>query len=255
MTTMLFDKIMKNEKAMFVVDFFYCMSATFLCIPKIKKRATSISDEMYRIGVCSIGVVLLTAVFTGIIAALQASFQFEGLAPDVFIGTAVLKSVVVELGPVMTAVVMAAKITTSTAADIGFMADREQLDAMYVLNLDPVEHLIFPRVVACVIMMPILVTFANIVAVFGGWLTALIILGIDTNTFVAGTRKMYASKDIVISLVKAVSFGFIVSYFGAFYGSKAKGGAVGVGKYAMKAVVSANVMIIIFNFIVAFLLF
>ncbi len=246
---MLYEKIenrIKGAKKFFCV--FYRMMTQ---IPLVVKNPNILITEMYKTGIDSLLLVIFVALFTGVITALQASYQFKDLgAPETLFGMAVLKVIIVELGPVLTSLILVSKITSSTSAEIGTMVITEQVDAMKLLNLPPERFIIAPKFVAGVIMIPILIVFADVFAIVGAWLTSDAIVGIDTKTFTTGIKKFFNPQDYIVGLLKSVTFAAIITYVGCYFGYTARNGAYGVGKNTQKAVVYADVIILLFDFII-----
>ncbi len=207
--------------------------------------------QMQLIGIGSIPLVIVTAVFVGAVAAVQAAYQFQDYVPMVFLGTVVGKSVILELGPVLTALVVGGRVSASIAAELGTMKVTEQIDAMEVLAIDPVRYLVMPRMVACFIMLPVLTIFADFLAILGGMLVAHMSVGVDYATFVEGLRLFFYVDDVISGIIKAATFGTIIGLMGCYNGFRTHGGAQGVGRATMQAVVSSCICILITNYFLA----
>ncbi|RMH68712.1 MAG: ABC transporter permease [Gemmatimonadetes bacterium] len=212
-------------------------------------------DQMMKIGVNSMTLVSVTSVFTGMVAAVQAAYQVEGMGPPNFIGMVVGKSIIIELGPVLTGLVIAGRVGAAIAAEIGTMRVTEQIDAMETMALDPMRYLVMPRFVAGLLMLPTLTVYACFVAIVGGWFTAINVAPISTHTYFSGMQGFVTSLDIFAGFFKSVIFGGIITSIGCFYGYHTSGGAEGVGKSTMGAVVASSVMILISDYLVAALVF
>jgi phospholipid/cholesterol/gamma-HCH transport system permease protein len=211
--------------------------------------------QMQEIGLGSIPLVIITALFVGAVAAVQAAYQFQDYVPMIFLGTVVGKSVILELGPVLTALVVGGRVSASIAAELGTMKVTEQIDAMELLAIDPMRYLVMPRIVASVIMLPVLTIFADTLAILGGMVVAQIAVGVSTTTFTEGLRMFFYVDDVISGLVKAATFGLIIGLMGCFNGFRTFGGAQGVGKSTMQAVVSSCTCILITNYFLASVLF
>jgi phospholipid/cholesterol/gamma-HCH transport system permease protein len=211
--------------------------------------------QMNLIGIGSIPLVIVTSVFVGAVAAVQAAYQFQGYVPMVFLGTVVGKSVILELGPVLTALVVGGRVAASFAAELGTMKVTEQIDAMEVLAVDPIRYLVMPRIVACVVMIPVLTIFSDFLAILGGMVVANITIGVSVATFTEGLRLFFYVDDIISGQLKAVAFGGIIGLMGCFHGFNTFGGAQGVGRATMHAVVSSCILILISNYFLATVLF
>ena len=160
-----------------------------------------------------------------------------------------------ELGPVLGGIVVAGRVSAAIAAELGTMKVTEQIDALKTLSTDPFEYLVFPRVIAGIIALPILVGFADIIGIMGGWLVGVQSLGFNGTTYLQNTEIFLDSSDIFSGLIKASVFGFIITIMGCYHGFNSEGGAQGVGKSTMNAVVSSSILILATNYIMTNLLF
>src|SRR5690554_6794105 len=170
--------------------------------------------QMARLGVASIPIALFIAGFTGIVLALQASYTFTGAIPLYFVGVLVGKTMILELGPVLTGLALAGRVGANIAAEIGTMRVTEQIDALETLGYDPLAYLVVPRVIAGVLMFPVVVAFADAIGVLGGWITAINLLDLSTPEFMRGVRLFFDPFDVRYSLIKATSFGLVVTAIG-----------------------------------------
>ncbi|MBN1163463.1 MAG: ABC transporter permease [Candidatus Krumholzibacteriota bacterium] len=211
--------------------------------------------QMERIGIGSIPLVLVTSVFVGAVTAVQAAYQFQGFVPLRYLGAVVGKSVTLELGPVLTALVVGGRISAAIAAEMGTMKVTEQIDAMEMIAIDPVEYLVLPRVTAATVMLPVLAVFSNLLAILGGMVVARISIGVSFNLFEYGLKMLFRYQDLVGGLIKTVFFGFIIALMGCYNGFKTEGGAEGVGMSTMRAVVSSCLLILVSNYLLATLIF
>jgi phospholipid/cholesterol/gamma-HCH transport system permease protein len=203
--------------------------------------------QMARLGVASLPIALFIAAFTGIVMALQASYTFTGAVPLYFVGALVSKTMILELGPVLTGLALAGRVGANIAAEIGTMKVTEQLDALETLAYDPYAYLAVPRVLAGLIMFPAVVAFANATGIIAGWLTALFMLDMSTPEFVRGVRLFFVPFDIQFSLIKAASFGVAVTAIGSYFGFATTGGAEAVGDATTRAVVVGSMMILVLD--------
>ena len=193
--------------------------------------------QMRRLGVDSLPVALFLAVFTGIVLALLSSYMFTRAIPLYFVGTLVTKSIMLELGPVLTGMALAGRVGANVAAELGTMRVTEQIDALDVLTISPHAYLVTPRVMAATLMFPVVTAMAMATGVLAGWLTAVNLLDLSSAEFLRGAQQFYNFKDIWFGLVKSASFGFVVATLGCFHGLQTSGGAEGVGRSATRAVV------------------
>jgi phospholipid/cholesterol/gamma-HCH transport system permease protein len=203
--------------------------------------------QMARLGVASLPIALFIAAFTGIVLALQASYTFTGAVPLYFVGVLVEKTMLLELGPVLTGLALAGRVGANIAAEIGTMRVTEQVDALETLAYDPIAYLVIPRIIAGVIMFPIVVAFANVVGIIGGWITALNMLDLSTPEFVRGLRLFFVPFDVSYSLIKSASFGLAVTSMGCFFGFTTSGGAAAVGRSTTQAVVVSSMLILVLD--------
>ena len=214
-----------------------------------------IVDQMHSIGVQSLLLVVIVSLFTGAVAAVQAAYQFDNVVPLKFIGSVILRSVIIELGPVLTALIVGGRVGASIAAELGTMRVTEQVDALEAMAINPVRYLVVPRVVAAFIMLPILTMIANTIAVFGGWVVATTSVGVSTHTYVLGLRQFFVMHDLWSGLIKSFFFGGIIAWMGCYYGFRTEGGAEGVGVATTRAVVASCVLVLISDYVIANVLF
>jgi phospholipid/cholesterol/gamma-HCH transport system permease protein len=203
--------------------------------------------NMARLGVESLPIALFIAGFTGIVMALQASYTLTGAVPLYFVGVLVGKTIILELGPVLTGLALAGRVGANIAAEIGSMRVTEQVDALETLGYDPFAYLVVPRVIAGLLMFPIVVAFANAIGIVAGWATALNLLDMTTPEFVRGLRLFFRPFDVTFSLIKAASFGLAVTSVGAFFGFHTSGGAAAVGRSTTQAVVVSSMLILVLD--------
>jgi phospholipid/cholesterol/gamma-HCH transport system permease protein len=212
-------------------------------------------EQMGVIGVSSLPIVLVTVTFSGMVLALYSAqtlvaYGFGGQ----FVGGGVGLSIAREIGPVLTAVVVAARAGSSMAAEIGSMKITEQVDALRALAVDPVQYLVSPRLVAGIIMLPAITILADIVGTFGGYLVA-IANGVPGGAYVTSLQYLASTEDVVKGLIKTVVFGATIAIVGCYEGLATTGGATGVGRSTTRAVVISIVLIYILNFFLAYVLF
>ncbi|MBN1232128.1 MAG: ABC transporter permease [Candidatus Coatesbacteria bacterium] len=239
----------------FVGRYLFFQLIVFSRIPSIFKIRKYIFQQMEFFGVKSLGLVSITSVFTGMVTAVQAKYQMRDMLPLQYIGGGVGKAVLIELGPVLTALVIAGRVGAGIAAEIGTMRVTEQIDAMETLSLDPFEYICLSRMVAGFFMLPVLTIYANLIAIIGGLLVAHYFLGVPSATFIEGLRMLYMERDLYGGLIKTFIFGLIIAGMGTYFGYYTEGGAEGVGFSTTKAVVFSSVGILIMDFVVASLIF
>ncbi len=212
-------------------------------------------QQMEFVGVRSVSVVLLTGTFTGMVLALQSYYGFRKFGAEGLVGTTVALSMTRELGPVLTSLMVTARAGSAMAAELGSMRVTEQIDALVVMAVDPLRYLVVPRIVASLLMLPVLCAVSDFVGILGGYFVGVGVLGINSGTYVANTIKYLELSDIYNGLVKAVCFGGILSAIGCYKGFFARGGAQGVGRATTEAVVLASVLILINDYFLTAIMF
>jgi phospholipid/cholesterol/gamma-HCH transport system permease protein len=205
--------------------------------------------QMVDIGYYSLPVVGLTSIFTGMVLALQTYTGFSRFAAESAIPNVVVLSVTRELGPVIAGLMVAGRIGAAIAAEIGTMRVTEQIDALVTLSTNPYRYLVAPRLIAGFVSMPLLVIIADIIGVFGGFLVSTYKLDFNAVAYVQRTTEFLRSDDVIAGLAKAAVFGFLVALMGCYNGYHSRGGAQGVGSATTYAVVSASILILVFDYI------
>jgi phospholipid/cholesterol/gamma-HCH transport system permease protein len=211
--------------------------------------------QMMDIGYFSLPVVGLTALFTGMVLALQSYTGFARFQAEGAVATVVVLSMTRELGPVIAGLMVAGRIGASMAAEIGTMRVTEQIDALVTLSTNPFKYLVVPRVLAAVAMLPILVLIADIIGVLGGYLVAVYKLNFNMSSYLRQTVDFLEWMDVISGLVKAAVFGFLIAMLGCFHGYNSGGGAQGVGRATTNSVVSASIMILVVDYMLTELFF
>lgn len=212
-------------------------------------------SQTSRIGADSIPVVFLMGSFTGMVLAVQAYYQFHKLMAEVYVGAVVGLSMVRELGPVLTGLMVAGRSGSAMAAEIGTMRITDQIDALITLGYDPVRFLVVPRILGAVLMAPILTAIADVAGIGGGYLMGVDILGINPGHYMAKMRAFVTPWDLASGLVKSVFFGGIVALVGCYCGMYPSSGATGVGRATTRAVVLSSILIIICDYFLTLILF
>jgi phospholipid/cholesterol/gamma-HCH transport system permease protein len=221
----------------------------------IRKSRALIFFQMEHIGVNSLPLVLIIAIFTGAVAAWQAAYQLKGIAPLSFLGGATSRAIITELGPVLTGIVIAGRVGASIAAELGTMKVTEQIDALETMAISPVRYLAMPRFLGAVFMMPVLVIFANVIAVLGAFVVSNYSLGVSFAVFFESVNRFFTFPDFVAGLIKAVFFGGVTSLLGCHIGFKTEGGAEGVGLSTIRSFVLSAALILILDYILWMFLF
>jgi phospholipid/cholesterol/gamma-HCH transport system permease protein len=212
-------------------------------------------EQLDHVGVNSILLVMLVGFFAGTIIAWQAAYQFSGMISLDVLGGQVARVSVMEMGPVLTALVIAGRIGASMTAEIGTMVVTQQVDALRTLALEPVRYLVMPRVLGLIIMMPILTMFSDIVAIIGAYLVSGYFLDITYQSFLESIHTFFQARDLIGGLVKSCVFGALISLIGCYMGLSTTGGAKGVGRATITSFVLAAVSILVGDFLLWLILF
>jgi len=215
----------------------------------------NIINQMIFIGFYSLPVVSLTAFFTGGALALQIYYGGNQFNSEIIVSSIVALGITRELGPVLGGIVVAGRVSSAIAAELGTMRVTEQIDALKTLSADPISYLVVPRIIAGIIMLPILIIFADIIGIMGGWFIGIQSLDFNGSVYIKNTIDFLDASDIYSGLIKASVFGFIISVMGSYQGFHSRGGAQGVGRATTNAVVSASVLILASNYIMTNLFF
>jgi phospholipid/cholesterol/gamma-HCH transport system permease protein len=214
-----------------------------------------VGRALMEIGFYSLPVVALTALFTGMVLALQSYTGFSRFNAESAIASVVVLSVTRELGPVLAGLMVAGRAGAAMAAELGTMRVTDQIDALSTLSTQPMKYLVAPRLLAGIIALPLLVALADILGVMGGFIVATLKLGFNPNTYLISTFSNLQTQDVVSGLIKAAVFGFLIALMGCFNGYRSKGGAQGVGSATTSAVVSASILILALDYVLTQVLF
>jgi len=218
-------------------------------------KARNIFKQMEFVGVKSIFVVVLTGTFTGMVMALQGYHGFRLFSAESLVGSTVALGMTRELGPVLTALMVTARAGSAMAAELGTMRVTEQIDALYVMAANPIKYLIVPRVIASVLMLPVLTVVSDFVGIIGGYFVGVHLLHINEGAFLKNITKMVDLNDLYNGLIKAAFFGLILSLIGCYKGFNTRGGAEGVGKATTEAVVLSSITILISDYFLTAIMF
>jgi phospholipid/cholesterol/gamma-HCH transport system permease protein len=219
--------------------------------------------QMDRIGVGSLPIVLLTGLFTGMVMALQSSVELSKFGADIYIGNLVGASMVRELGPVLCSLMVAGRAASGIAAEIGSMRVTEQIDALQSFGTDPIKKLVTPRLLAALIMLPVLTALADVVGIIGGLIVAVFRIGIPADVYMEGVLNTLAQggfvlrfipKDFISGLGKPFIFGGVIALTASYYGLNTKGGTEGVGEAATRSVVACSILILASDYFITQLL-
>jgi len=207
-------------------------------------RGERVIEQAKKAGVESLPIVSVVALFIGIIMALQTAYQMQRLGSEMYIASIVALSLVRELGPVITALVVAGRVGAAITAEIGSMQVTEQIDALQAFATNPIKYLVVPRFIALGLTLPLLTLYADIIGIFGGWFICVQKLGISSQLYLNITFDSLLFKDLFSGLAKTVFFGMIIAFVSCYEAFKVEGGAEGVGNATRQAVVKAFILII-----------
>lgn len=235
--------------------FFVLLGRVFAWTPRRPWDVRQLVLQIQRVGVASVPVVLLTALFTGMVLALQTFNVLVRFNAEGFVGSIVGLSMVREMACVLGALMIAGRCGSAMGAEIGTMRVTEQIDALEVLATDPVHYLMVPRVWATVISLPLLIILADAIGIAGGYLVAVVMFDANPMTYLENTFRFMALEDLFSGLIKAAFFGFLIAVIGCQKGFFTRGGAEGVGRSTTQAVVAASIAILISDFFLTKLLF
>ena len=220
-----------------------------------KPRIRHILAQMSHLGVDSLLIVSLTLLFTGVVFTLQTAHELIRFGAQSTVGGLIAIAIWRELGPVLVGVVCAGRVGAAITAEISTMKVTEQIDALRVMAVSPVDYLIVPRMLACMVVVPILTVFGDMIGVFGSWVVATKYSGISSYTFIKSIQTFAVLKDLLGGLIKAMFFGNVIAVMGCYYGLNCPDGAEGVGKATTKTVVSAIIVIFILNALLTFIIY
>lgn len=214
-------------------------------------RPNLLFPQFYQIGTRSIPVMMVVGAFVGMVLAVETYDQFAAIGQALRLGGIINISVVKQIGPVLAAVMLAGRIGGSVSAELGTMRVTEQLDAMRVMGTDPVAYLVVPRVLACVVMIPILTVFSDLLGIYGGYLVTVRGFGVSAQGYWEFSTRFVAEYDVITGLVKSIFFGLLIGLISCYKGFYCRSGAAGVGRAATDAFVTSFLAIIVSNFFLA----
>ena len=215
----------------------------------------NILKQSIFVGYFSLPVVALTSFFTGGALALQIYYGGSQFNSETIVSSIVALGITRELGPVLGGIVVAGRVSAAIAAEIGTMKVTEQIDALKTLSAEPISYLVIPRIISGIIMLPLLILFADIIGIMGGWFIGVQSLGFNGSVYMQNTINFLEISDVTSGLIKASVFGLLITLMGCYQGFNSKGGAQGVGRATTNAVVSSSVLILASNYIMTNLFF
>ena len=245
-----------------IQSFFYQLGRYTLLMKQVFKKPEKQSIYLKRImleidnlGLDSVGIVAFISVFMGAVLCIQMAFNIDTpLIPMYTIGFVTRQSVVLEFSPTIISLILAGKVGSRVASELGTMRVTEQIDAIEIIGINPATFLIFPKIVAAVVINPVLIVMSMIAAIIGGWMAGIVTGLVPSAEYIYGIKAFFHGYDIVYSLIKTVVFAFLIVSISAFHGYYTKGGALEVGESSTRAVVHSSIAIIVFNLILTQLL-
>lgn len=235
-------------------DYFIMMNRVLSRPEKLSVFINQLNIEFGKIGIGSIGIVLIISLFVGAVVTIQTAINmFNPLLPEYLVGLATRDSVILEFSPTMISVILAGKVGSNIASEIGTMRVTEQIDALEIMGVNSASFLILPKIIASIIFFPFLIILSMSVALVGGWLGGQAV-DVSTSSYILGLHHDFMPFYITYALIKTIFFAFIITSVSSFYGYYTKGGALDVGRSSTKAVVYSSIIILICNFILTDLL-
>ncbi|HEY4216904.1 MAG TPA: ABC transporter permease [Gemmatimonadaceae bacterium] len=252
-----------KSKVLTIQDYFTLAGKSLRFIFARPFYTQDVIQQMDEMGVKSLGIVLLTGLFTGMVLALQSSVQLKTFGATMYIGNLVSASMIRELGPVLAGLMVAGRVGSGIAAQLGSMRVTEQIDALNTLGTDPIKKLVTPRVVAALIMLPVLTVINDFVGIIGGNIIASLVVGLPSSqywrtvwdqTANGGFVLRYIPNDFIMGLFKPLVFGGLISVTACYFGLGTTGGTEGVGQATTKTVVTSSILILIIDYFITQLL-
>lgn len=245
-----------------IKNFLYDIQEFFILSYEAIKRIYSpphyfldIIDQMNIIGVGSLRIVLLTGLFTGMVLALQTAQTLATFGAKNYVGKIVSASMIRELGPVLSCLMLSGRVSSGIAAELGSMVVTDQINAMRAMGSDPIRKLVIPRMIAGLTMAPCLTVLADFIGLLGGWIISTFLLHVSSSVYWTSSIDILTYSDVISGLIKPICFGFIVSMVGCYYGLSTTGGTRGVGNSTTKSVVTSSILILALDFFLTKLFF
>ncbi|MBE6345713.1 MAG: ABC transporter permease [Lentimicrobiaceae bacterium] len=231
-------------------DYLILMSQVFRKPDKALIFRKRLLHEFYNLGYTSIGIVLILSVFVGAVATILVAYNTDNpLLPEKLVGFSARQMIILEFSPTMISLILAGKLGSQIASEIGTMRVTQQIDALKVMGINPANYLILPKIISCLLFIPVLIIFSIVVGILGGWL-ACVLTGVITPTnYVVGLRAWFEPYTITFAMIKTVVFAFMITSISSFVGYTVKGGSVEVGKASTRGVVMSSIAIIVSDLI------
>lgn len=231
-------------------DYLILMSQVFRKPDKYLVFRKRLLHEFYNLGFTSIGIVLILSVFVGAVATILVAYNTDNpLLPEKLVGFSARQMIILEFSPTIISLILAGKMGSQIASEIGTMRVTQQIDALKVMGINPANYLIFPKIISCLLFVPVLIIFSIVVGILGGWL-ACVITGVITPTnYVVGLRAWFDPYTVTFAMIKTEVFAFLITSISSFVGYTVKGGSVEVGKASTRGVVMSSIAIIVSDLI------
>lgn len=248
---------MKNLKKIFynIGEYGYFLWRLFTLLPFLGKEKRNVMFQLYRTGYQSFILVIFIGLFAGAIIAWQAAYQFKDLVPMSLLGGQAFRVIVIEMGPVLTAMILSGRLGSGFCAEIASMIVTEQFDAMKTLSIDPVRFVALPRFISLVIMMPVLTIYSNFIGIFGAFLVSLLFMDITLPIFADSIQNFFFVKDILIGIFKSFLFGIWIGSIACFLGFQAKRNTQGIGDVTIQSFVFCTMGILVLDLMLWILFF
>lgn len=231
-------------------DYFILIGQTFQRPPKFSIFRRQLMHEFYNLGVSSFGIVSILSVFVGAVAAILVAYNTDNpMFPEELIGFSTRQMVILEFSPTIISIILAGKLGSQIASELGTMRVTQQIDALQVMGINTANYLILPKIIACLLFMPVLIVFSIALGLIGGWAACLLTNIITPYNYILGLRSWFDPFSVYFALIKTEVFAFLISSIAGFIGYNVKGGSVEVGKSSTKGVVHSSILIIIFDLI------
>jgi phospholipid/cholesterol/gamma-HCH transport system permease protein len=238
-----------------VQQFFHLCGRTLSALFTRPRFPQEIILQMDAMGVGSLNIVVLTGLFTGMVLALQTALSLETFGAKNYVGRVVSLSMIRELGPVLTALMVSGRVGSGIAAELGSMIVTDQINAMRAMGSDPIRKLVVPRLIAGLIMVPLLTILSDTVGLLGGWLISILVLKIPGGLYFQSSFDALTGSDIIGGIIKPIVFGYIIAMVGCYMGLQTSGGTQGVGRSTTQSVVVCSVMVLASDFVLTKLFF
>ncbi|MFT5366580.1 MAG: phospholipid/cholesterol/gamma-HCH transport system permease protein [Candidatus Latescibacterota bacterium] len=237
--------------AVFFIQVFDMYRYLVQCIREVRHLYLyrhQVIEQFYAVGVGSLPLVCLISAFSGMAVAIQMAYQMEAYVPDYMVGSIVVRSVVLVLSPILIGLVLAGRVGAGIASELGTMKVSEQVDALTSMAVDPVGYLMLPRILAGLVMVPILIIFSSFISISAGFIMSVVKMHITVDDFIKGMKLDFMIYDIFVGLVKSTVYGGVLTFVGSYMGLQTVGGAQGVGQSATSAVVVSSALILILDY-------